>query len=303
MKRVLGVLLVLVPTLLFGCGDDDEAGQVTTTAGSFPLSIKQTDGETLTLNGAPQRIVSLAPNATEILCVIGAGDQLAAVEKFENCPAGSSAKPSIDAFQPNLEAIAAYRPDLVYTTFDPSGLVESLRRLNIPVLYLDVPADLAGVYDQIALFGDLSGHRNEADELVAAMRKRHDAVLSKLGKVSGPRIYHELDNTYYTAAPHSFVGDFYKTLKASNIAEGALTAYPQLSAEVILQRNPEVIVLADEAAGVDAGSVKARPGWHVIDAVRNSRICSIDPDLVSRPGPRIVDALEKLAKCLYPDQF
>ena len=131
-----------------------------------------------------------------------------------------------------------------------------------------------------------------------------DAIQDKLSGVDeGPRIFHELTDDYFTVAPQSFVGDFYVQLKAGNIAEGSDVDFPQLSAEVIVDRNPEVIVLADEASGISAADVKARPGWDVIDAVKNDRICTVDPDIVSRPGPRIVDALEALAICLYPDLF
>lgn len=305
MIRKISIVLVIAALLIAGCSEDDDnpGSSGSASSGVFPLTIEQTDGEDITLDKAPARIVSLAANATEIICALGAGDQLVAVEKFENCPSGSNSKPSVDAFQPNLEAVAAYNPDLVFTTYNPSGFVESLRRLNIPVIFLDVPANIAGVYDSIELFGDITGKEAAADELVSAMKKRQDAVTSKIGSSTGPSVYHELDNTYYTAAPQSFVGDFYKLLKASNIAEGASSDYPQLSAEVIIQRNPQVIVLADEEAGVTVASVKARAGWDVVDAVKNDRICTINPDIVSRPGPRVVDAMEELAECLYPDKF
>jgi iron complex transport system substrate-binding protein len=185
-----------------------------------------------------------------------------------------------------------------------SDVVQNLRRLNIPVLYVQVPPDLAGVLDRIRLLARASGHAAEGERLAQKLQSQMDQIKQKLaGVTTGPRVYHELDTTYFSAAPSSFVGDFYTFLKAQNIAEGASTPYPQLSAEVIVQRNPQVIVLADEAAGVTVQDVKARPGWSAIDAVKNGRICVVDPDIVSRPGPRIIDALDTLAKCLYPDKF
>jgi iron complex transport system substrate-binding protein len=116
-------------------------------------------------------------------------------------------------------------------------------------------------------------------------------------------VYHELTADYYSAAPSSFIGDLYTVLKAQNIAAGAPSAYPQLSAEVIIQRNPEVIVLANEESGVTPSSVRQRPGWDAIDAVRNGNVCQVDPDVGLRPGPRIGEALDELARCLYPDRF
>ncbi|HEY7270142.1 MAG TPA: ABC transporter substrate-binding protein [Dehalococcoidia bacterium] len=307
-KRFILTLIAAIAALALACGNGGSpstpSASSQSTAADFPQTIQQTDGQAVTIATKPQRIVSLDAHATEIFCAVGAADQLVAVDKYANCPLGSSAKPALDAFQPSLEAIAGYRPDLVYTSANGGDIVTSLRRLNIPVIYIVNPTSLSGVLDHINTLAAASGHAAEGKKLTASMQTRMDGIKSKLAAVSqGPRVYHELDNTLYSAAPNSFVGDFYTFLKAQNIAAGAASAYPQLSAEVIVQRNPEVIVLADEAAGISANDVKSRPGWGVIDAVKNNRICVVDPDIVSRAGPRIVDALDTLAKCIYPDIF
>lgn len=303
-RRWLFLALVAVTAsvaLACGGGGNDAPAPA---SGPFPLTIRQSDGVELTLTEAPRRIVSLSAHATEIFCAIGAEDQIVAVDRFANCPLGSNRKPQLDSFTPNLEAIAGYAPDLVYVSSDRNDLVQSLRRLGIRVLYLTLPDTLEGVLDHIQTLSRAAGRAQEGERLVASMRERMNAVRAKLADVSeGPRVFHELTDDFYTAAPNSFVGDFYTFLKARNIAAGSATAYPQLSAEVIVARNPEVIVLADEAAGVTPAQVKVRPGWSVIDAVRNDRICAVNPDLVSRPGPRVVEALETLAKCLYPTRF
>jgi iron complex transport system substrate-binding protein len=117
-------------------------------------------------------------------------------------------------------------------------------------------------------------------------------------------VFHELDSTFYSVSEDTFVGDLYRILQMENIAgDGGGIAYPQLTQEAIIAANPRVIVLADEEFGVSIDSVKARPGWDQIDAVQNDRIYSVDPDLISRPGPRIVDALEQLAQQIYPTRF
>ena len=299
---------VIIPSLLgvmlvAACSGDDASSSPSNSA-EFPLTIELVGGGQLVLDAPSQRIASLSAHATEIFCAIGAVDQLVAVEAYANCPAGSDALPSLDSFQPNLEAIAGFEPDLVITVFNPSGLVESLQRIGIPVLYIDLPTTLEEVLEQIELLGQISGQDQGAAQLSVAMQVRIDAVAERLdGIAEGPRVFHELTNDYFTASPKSFIGSFYITLKATNIAAGAAVEYPQLSAEVIVDRNPQVIILADEAAGISVADVKARPGWDVIDAVKNDRICVVDPDIVSRPGPRIVDALEALAACLYPELF
>lgn len=303
-------LALAIAAALVSCGDGNEPGPpASTTAAAtaeaaFPVTVTQSDGETLTVDAPPQRIVSLSAHATDILCAIGAGDQVVAVEQYANCPEGSDEKPALDAYQPSVEAIAGYDPDLVYIFSDINGVTGSLRGLGIPVLYLELPVSVDGVFEQIALFGRITGHSDEAGALVASMRQRLEAIEEKLGEVQeGPRVFHELDPTFFTVAPESFIGDMYRILKAKNIAEGASEPYPQLSAEVIVERDPEVIVLADEPSGVTAEAVKGRPGWSEISAVRNGRICVVDPSLVSQPGPKVVDAVAALAACLYPARF
>jgi iron complex transport system substrate-binding protein len=288
----------LFVTLLLALACSD-GGQETLQAGAqFPLRIQQNDGQMLMLERAPSRIVSLSPAATEVFCAIGAGDSLVAVDKFANCPLGSKAKPEVDSFQPSLEALAAFRADLVYVFSDQGGIVAALRGLGTPVLFLKPPESLAGVFENIELLGSITGRSTQARDLVAAMQKKRDAITAKVANVTkGPRAFHELSPDYYTIRPDTFTGELYTLLKAENVAAGAPTAFPQLSAEVIIARDPEVIVLVDGTKPAEVGS---RPGWANISAVRNNRLCEIDPDLLSRPGPRIVDGLEALSACLYP---
>lgn len=303
---VVGLLLLAASLALSACGGGGGKAPTATATpvSAFPLTIEQSDGEELTLRQAPGRIVSLSAHATEIFCAIGAEDQLVAVELFANCPPGSKEKPELDAFQPNLEAIAGYQPDLVYVFANQDNIVQRLRDIGTPVLYLDLPSSLEGTLEQIELFGRISDHGEEAEELVRSIRERLQAVKDKIADLEqGPRIFHELDPLFFTVGPGSFLDELYGILKAQNIAAGTGEPYPQLSAEVIIQRDPEVIILADEPAGVTADSVKARPGWATITAVKNDRICEVDPDLASRPGPRIIDLLEALARCLYPERF
>jgi iron complex transport system substrate-binding protein len=312
MRRLLplGTLLALLVTLtlaMAACGGDEgPAASPTpaTPAADFPVTVTRSDGRELTIAEAPQRIASLSPAATEVLYAVGAGPQVVATDLQSDYPPEAASTTKLDAFQPNLEAIAAVEADLIVIANNQDDVVQALDRLGKTVLFLKVPDTIDGVIWQVQLLASATGHAEEGERLAGEMEGRIEAVTSKLTDVEqGPRVYHELDNTFFTVAPNSFVGDFYNLLKAQNIAEGAATAYPQLTQEEILDRDPEVIILADADAGESAQTVKARPGWDAISAVRNDRIYVIDPDIVSRPGPRLVDGLEQLARFLYPEKF
>lgn len=302
--------VALLLAVVGACAPAAEPPESTTEAPSAaaaslqPLEVTDDLGRTLALTRPPQRIASLSAGHTEVLFAIGAGGQVAAVDLFSDYPPETATRTRIDAFQFNPEAVAAAQPDLVLLTYDPGGAVEALERLNIPVLFVKVPASIEGVLASILLLGQVTGHEGEAGELVAETRARIEAVREKARRSGpGPRVFHELDATLYTASAKSFVGDLYAILGAENIAADASQEYPQLSQEVVIARDPEVIILADEAQGESAETVAARPGWAGVSAVRNGRVYTVNPDLVSRPGPRLVEALEALAALLYPNAF
>ncbi len=308
----LALALALLLALAAACGDGQEGGAArpgtpTATAAAgvqFPLTLTDGKGRAVSLPAPPERIASLSPAATEILFAIGAGEQVAAVDKFSDYPPEAKSRQQLDAFQPSVEAIVGAQPDLVLVFYDPGNLVDGLANAGVTVFFLDTPNSVDGVLEQIRLLGKATGHPQRAEELVATMQQRIAAIQGRLASVAqGPRVFHEVDNQLYTVAPDSFLGNLYTILKAQNIAAGAGQAFPQLSQEAIVQQDPEVIVLADVAAGESPETVKARPGWGGISAVKNDRIFTIDPDIVSRPGPRLVDALETLAKLLYPETF
>jgi iron complex transport system substrate-binding protein len=312
MRRLLplGILLALLIALtlaMAACGGEKEptaSPEPTAAATGFPVTVTRSDGRELTIAQAPQRIASLSPAATEVLYAVGAGPQIVATDLQSDYPAEAANTTKLDAFQPDPESIAAVEADLIIVATNQDDIVQALDGLGETVLFRDMPGSIDGVMEQVRLLASVSGHAAEGERLAGEMAARIEAVTGKLADVEeGPRVYHELDNTFFTVAPNSFVGDFYNLLKARNIAEGAPTAYPQFSQEEILDRDPEVIILADADAGESPQTVKARPGWGVISAVKNDRIYVIDPDIVSRPSPRVVDGLEQLARVLYPEKF
>ena len=287
---------------VFGC--DAPADTTPPDPAAFPVDITDSVDNTIALEAPPQRIASLSAGHTEILYAIGAGDQVVAVDNTSDCPRAVDDLPKVDAFTPSVEAIADLDADLVVIFFDPGDLQSSLQGLDIPVLNLASPESVDDVYEQVELLGEASGHSDEAAGLIAGMKADIEEIRLEIGDVTdAPSVFHEIDSTYFTAGPGSFIADLYDILGAENIADATGQAFPQMSVEAIIEADPEVIVLADEDAGESPETVRDRPGWDNISAVQNGRIHVIDPDIVSRPGPRLVEALRTLAAYLYPELF
>ncbi|MPZ22280.1 MAG: ABC transporter substrate-binding protein [Dehalococcoidia bacterium] len=270
----------------------------------FPLTVERSDGEELVIEEAPQRIVSLDASATEILYAIDAGDQIVAADLYSNFPEEALLKARLDAFAPSPEAILAEEPDLVLIFSNEGDIVSVLDDLGVEVLFLEPPAELDGIMERVELFGEITGHGEEAAAVASDMANRVDSIVEAVsGADEGPRVFHELDNTLFSVGPGSFIGDLYELLGAENVAAAAGQPFPQLTSEAIIAADPEVVILADEAFGETIETVSARPGWAVITAVREGRIHGVDPDIASRPGPRIVEFLELVAAYLYPELF
>ncbi len=272
-------------------------------ADAFPLTFTDDAGTEVTLQAQPARIVALAPSFVEVLFAVGAGDQVVAVDENSDYPPAEVADlPKLSGFQPSVEAIVEEDPDVVLITFDPGGLVGSLEGSGIPAVTLDSPEDMEGVYDQIETIGRISGHADEAEGVVTEMQDGIAAAIDEVPEgATLPAVFHEVDNTLYSVGPGSFIHDLYVTLLAENIAEPTGEAFPQLSNEAIIAANPDVIILADEEFGETAETVAARPGWAAIAAVQSGRVYGVDPDIISRPGPRLVDAAGQLIPYLYPE--
>jgi iron complex transport system substrate-binding protein len=253
------------------------------------------------LANAPERIVSLSPTATEMLFAIGAGDQVVAVDDQSNYPADAP-RTKLSGYEPNVEAIAGYDPDLVVASGDPGGLVDGLDKLHIDVLIQEAPKNLDGAYAEIGELGMMTGHYEEAVAVVGRMRAEISTLVSRASAASGLEVYHELGPDYYSATSQTFIGSIYAALGAKNIADGAgkkAPDYPQLSAEYIVKSNPDLIVLSDtRCCAQTLEKVAARPGWTKIDAVQDGDVVEADDDIASRWGPRIVEFVRMVAEAM-----
>ncbi len=302
------LILTLLLALMTAC-----APQATPTVAPVATDIILTDGlgREVKLAGAAQRVVSLAPSNTEILFAVGAGSQVVGRDEFSDYPAEAASVASVGGSmgQYSVEAIVALKPDLVLAAeINTPELVKQLEDLGLTVYYLKNPLTLEEMYTNLEIVGQLTGHN--VSDLVDSLKARVKAVDDKVALASArPTVFYEIDATDaskpYSYGPGTF-GDLLITRAgAENLVSlaGITDSYPQVSLEQIVATNPGIIILGDSMWGVTVDSVLARPGWEGLDAVKNNQIFVFDDNLVSRPGPRLVDGLEKLAKLLHPDLF
>ena len=269
-----------------------------------PVLVQITDdlGKALTLNAAPQKIVSLAPSVTEILFAIGAGSRVVGVQDFSTYPPEAASLPKVGGFPLNYELIASLQPDLcIGADITSADDIAKLEGLGVKVMVVN-RTDLEGIFTNVELVGKAVGAEKAANELAASLRAELKALQERLkSATTRPRVFVELDETLYTVAPGSFIHPLIEMAGGANIAADSTNPYPQFSAEQVIAKDPEVILLTDAAYGVTADQVKARPGWDKIAAVKNGAVYPMDGDIISRPGPRILDGLKALAALIHPE--
>lgn len=280
-----------------------EAPETEAAEPDFPVTVSGT-GFSVTLPERPEAVISLSPTATEMLFAIGAGGQVTAVDDQSDFPEGVPVT-DLSGWQPNVEAIAAYQPDLVVVSYDPGGLADSLGALDIPVIIQGAASNLDQVYEQLRQLGAATGNLEEAEELSGQMRSRIEELADRYGPTgAGLSFYYELDDTYYSASSSTIQGQVFGLFGLENIADGqeAAGAYPQLSAEYIVESDPDVIFFGcGEFCSTTAESISAREGWDSIKAVRNGDIIALDADVSSRWGPRLTEFVQLVGEAL-PDQ-
>ncbi|HUY47048.1 MAG TPA: ABC transporter substrate-binding protein [Streptosporangiaceae bacterium] len=267
-----------------------------TAASTFPVSIAAANG-TVRVGSRPAAILSLSPTATEMLYAIGAGSQVKAVDSDSDYPP-QAPHTKLSAYQPNAEAIVAYKPDLVVESGDTGQLTKRLAAFSVPVLELPAPSNVAGEYAEFTELGRATGHLAQAQQEVARLRAQLRQISAAAPHHAGPlTYYYELDQTYYSVTSSTFVGQLLSLLGMKSIADkaaGAASAggYPQLSAEYIIKANPDYIILADTiCCQQSAATIAKRPGWSGLTAVKRGHVIGLNDDIASRWGPRITSLL------------
>ena len=281
-------------------------------SGNEAAGITLTDGlgREVKLESAAQRVVSLAPSNTEILFALGAGDKVVGRDEVSDYPAEALALPTVGGWSGfSAEAIVALKPDLVLAAeINSPELVAELEGLGLTVYYLSNPKTLEELYVNIEIVATLTGR--DATKLTDSLKARVAAVDEKIMPLSArPSVFYEVDATDpskpYSVGPGTFIHLLINRAGGANAVElaGITDPYPQISLEQLVIAPPDIIILGDSMWGTTAESVAARPGWDTLKAVVDGKIFPFDDNLVSRPGPRLIDGLEALARLLHPEAF
>ncbi|WP_373299968.1 ABC transporter substrate-binding protein [Amycolatopsis acidiphila] len=284
--------------LLAGCAshqpDEDSSARPDTEA-VFPVTIGS-----VTIDRQPTRIVSLSPSATETLFALGAGPHVVAVDSQSDYPP-EAPHTALSALSPDPEAIAGYRPDLVIASADTNGLSAALAKTGVQTLVMPDAKTLDDAYAEFVELGKATGHQAEGESLARQTHSDIDKIVADTPKPAKPlSFYYELDQTYYSVTSKTFIGQVLARFGLTNIADGndpsVSGGYPQLSAERILQANPDLVFLADsKCCGQNAQTVAARPGWNTLTAVKDGQVFALDDDIASRWSPRVVELVRAVA--------
>ena len=315
-------LLFLAALLLAACAPAGSGSPSATTLPSvssvpsapahsvYPLTLTDDAGREVTIPEAPTRIVSLAPSNTEIVCALDACDELVGVTDYDDYPAQvADVTHVVVRTDVDVEKVVAVEPQLILAggnEVTSSAVIDQLTLLGYPVLSL-YPRDLQAVYDDISLVGAAIDARPAAEELVASMRAREAAVVAAVAGAARPRTFYEVsvyEGSIYTAGEDSFLASLISLAGGEPVLGDPASTVIQL--EDLIAADPELILLGDATydPSITPATVAARPGWGEMTAVQDGSIVVVLDDVViTRPGPRIVDGLEALARAIHPDLF
>ena len=279
----------------------------TAAAPAAPSTVAEGLGFPVTVAGvvipeAPVAIVSLSPTATEVLFALGAGNRVIAVGTTSDYPPDAPLT-DLDAFQPNVEAIASYEPDLVVISWDPGEVEAGLSALGVPVLNQSPALSIDDAYLQIHQLGAATGNSAAAEEMVMSIQAEIADLVARYGVPDrNLTYYHEVDNTLYSATSSTFIGNVYALFGLENIADAADAdgfGYPQLSGEYILEADPDLIFFGCAVwCGTTPETIAERPGWSGLKAVRNGSVVEVNDDISSRWGPRLIEFVQLIGQTL-----
>ncbi|KNF10140.1 putative iron (III) dicitrate transport substrate binding protein [Gottschalkia purinilytica] len=307
---ILFLILLMVSSLLIACSNnntnnqEENAGKTEASKGNYPVKIKDDFGNKVSIDKEPQRIVSIAPNHTEILFSLGLDDKIVGVTDYCDYPEEAKSKQKIGGFQdPNIEKIIELNPDLVIQT----GIVgedtyKKLKEAGIAVLTLD-PKSIQDVNKTLERVGIATNTKSQAKKIINNINKQKDEVVNKVKNIKNkPKVFYEVwHEPLTTAGIGSFVDEFITLAGGENIGRDAKGEYPQYSVEKLIEKNPDVYILTNH--GRSENDLKSVAQLKSISAIKNNKVYVLDDNLVSRAGPRITEGLKLVAESLHPELF
>ena len=310
-KLALLMAIVVLGVTVVGCNTNTAENPVENPV--EPVVVTQDDlykivddfGREVVLDKAPLRIISLAPSNTEILFALGLGDKVIGVTSYDDYPAEALEVEKIGDFNGiNLEKIIELEPDLV-VNYGEGNEEENDRLEEAGINFIGFePESIDAVLDTITRIGQLTGTVDEAKALTEDMKLKKDEILNKIKGTDSKKVFYEIwHDPLMAAGPGSFIDELMTLVGGDNVAKDADGEYPQFDLEQLVERNPQVYLTSADMPEKTPESIAKRPGFENINAMIEGNVYVLDGNIVSRPGPRIIEALELIAKAIHPEKF
>lgn len=310
-KRIFLLFMIAILILSFtGCAKSTkEVTEAQTTIAStsvendYPLTITDSLGRDITFESKPERIVSTVPSNTEIIYAVGKGQNLVGDSIYCNYPEQALEVEKIGDYNgPNLELIIGMKPDVVFSSWLADDVLSQLESAGIKVILLN-PGNLTQIYDSIELIGEVLGAKPEAATLISDMKSKQEGIIQKVKGYSAKSVFYEVWNEpLMTAGPGSFLDELITLSNGMNIAGDTKSAYPEYSLETLISKNPQVYITSDDGFKT-AEDIFSRDGYSNIEAIKTGQLFMLNQDIISRPGPRIIEGLELVARAIHPEAF
>lgn len=312
-KKLLSLLLVVIMIFsLAACGKNEANAPASGNEDSnkednqnavYPFKFTDDSGKEIVLDKSPDKIASGSPAITEIIYAVKGEDKLVGVTDYCNYPEAATRKEKTGDYNgPNVEKLIELGVNLYITDHVADDVRKQLEDASITVVILEAK-NYNDVYNKVELVGKMLDKKAGAESTLIEMKAREVYVLKAIKEAKGKKVFHEVwHDPLMTSGPGSFIDEMIKMLGCENIASDAVSAYAEFSVETLIERNPEVYITANDGMKT-IEDIKARTGYDQIDAIKNDKIYFLDPDIISRPGPRIVEGLEILAEAIYSEIF
>jgi iron complex transport system substrate-binding protein len=320
-RKILSLIVVLVLIFTFvGCGNQEEVQEENQenqeeleeneeeqgeeeNESQYPVKITDGYGREIEIEKPAEKIISLAPSMTETIFALGAGDRLVGVTTYCNYPEEAKEIDQVGDFEgPNLESVIEKNPDVVVALAMGDDEKSKLEDAGITV-FLQDPQNLGEVFDNIKKIGTILGLQEEAESLTSNMNAKKDSIVETVSNYDSKKVFYEVwSEPLMTAGPGSILDEMINLSNGENIAYDAESLYPEYSLELLIERNPEVYLTADDGFKT-VEDIKNREGYENITAIKENNIYMLHPDIVSRTGPRIIEGLEMIAQAIHPEAF